>query len=151
VPPTLIYRPSQQWAPIECPPGEDFSRNVHQCKGREGVPLISHHLPHPLPHPSLPVQSRVHVHALSPSLPSYLLFLGSTLNAIASSARVVEHRLTPFFYELMAAAVIRTFHQVRHTSHTMGMMVVRRPHSHPSGLIGNSCFVLCIIGMMRSV
>ena len=88
----------------------------------------------------MPVQFRVHAHALSPSLPSYLLFLGSTPNAIASSARAVEHHLTRFFCELAAAAAIMTFHRVRPTSHAAGMMQVRRPHSHPSGLIGNSCF-----------
>ena len=92
---------------------------------------------------------------------------------IASSAHAVEHHLRLLFYELGAAAAIMTFHRVRHTSRATGMTAVPRPHSHPSGLIGNSCFASsaffvmkgrisgiilrrgrltnCIIGILRSV
>ncbi len=80
----------------------------------------------------------VHAHVLSPSPPSYLPSPESTLNAIASSVHAVEHHLQPFSYGL--AAAIMTFRRVRHTSRAAGMMAVRRPHSRPSGLIGNSCF-----------
>jgi hypothetical protein len=115
----------------------------------------------------------VHAHALSPCPPSYLPSPGSTPNAIVSSAHAVEHHLPQFFYELAPAAAIMTFHRVRHTSHAAGVMAVRRPHSRPSGLIGNSCFassaffvmmgrisgimlrrgrlINCIIGILRSV
>ena len=100
---------------------------------------VCHHPLHPHPHPSIPVRSTAHAHALSLSQPTYPPFPGSTRNVIASSAHVVEHPPRLVTYEL-AAVVIVTSHQVRHTSLVAEMTVVHRLNSRPSGLIGNSCF-----------
>jgi hypothetical protein len=43
-----------------------YYRRTHNCASICTVPAF-HHLPHHLPHPSIPVQSMVHMHALSPS------------------------------------------------------------------------------------
>jgi hypothetical protein len=102
------------------------------------VPVFHHPL-HPRPRPSIPVRSTAHAHALSPSRPTYHPSPGSIRNVTASSAHVVEHRPRLVIYEL-AAVVIATFRQVRHTSLIAEMTVVRRLNSRPSGLIGNSCF-----------
>jgi hypothetical protein len=137
-----------QWSPLR-PPRPCAIYAIPSQMSYTSTDPASHHLPSPLPHLSIPVQSMVHAHALSRSPPSYLLSPGLTPNAIASSAHVVDHHLPQFFYELPAvAAAIMIFHRVRHTSHAAGMMAVRRPHSRPSGFIGSSCFASSVSFVM---